>query len=102
MYKCEVNCKYVNQYVDLWDFFGVIRVMQKGEVVFERCGGYACLEFGFPNPCRTNRCLQTNGKEPNLLRTKSNVAGEKTVHPRTQKRSFIKFYGSIFFYVDKV
>jgi len=40
--------KYVSQYLDLWDLFGVIQVIRKGEVVFERSCGHACLEFNIP------------------------------------------------------
>ncbi|WP_239004793.1 serine hydrolase domain-containing protein [Paenibacillus tepidiphilus] len=41
--------QYIDQYLELWDFFGVIQVIQRGEVVFERSSGYACLEFGIKN-----------------------------------------------------
>ncbi|MEK8131620.1 serine hydrolase domain-containing protein [Paenibacillus filicis] len=55
--------KYVHQYLDLWDFFGVIQVIQKGEVVFERSGGYACLEFGIPNHVQSRFSLASVSKQ---------------------------------------
>lgn len=55
--------KYVKQYLDSWDFFGVIQVIQKGEVVFERSGGYACLEFGIPNHVQSRFSLASVSKQ---------------------------------------
>lgn len=40
---------YTSKYLKLWDFYGVIQVIRKGEVLFERACGYASLEFGIKN-----------------------------------------------------
>ncbi|MFC5602314.1 serine hydrolase domain-containing protein [Sporosarcina koreensis] len=40
---------YINKYIELWDFYGVIQVIQKGEVLFENAYGYASIEFGIKN-----------------------------------------------------
>lgn len=40
---------YINKYLDLWDFYGVIQVIRKGEVLFENAYGYASIEFGIKN-----------------------------------------------------
>lgn len=40
---------YINKYLDLWDFYGVIQVIHKGEVLFENAYGYASIEFGIKN-----------------------------------------------------
>lgn len=40
---------YINKYLRLWDFYGVIQVMKKGEVLFENAYGYASIEFGIKN-----------------------------------------------------
>lgn len=40
---------YINKYLELWDFYGVIQVTKKGEVLFENAYGYASIEFGIKN-----------------------------------------------------
>lgn len=40
---------YINKYLELWDFYGVIQVTKKGEVLFENAYGYASIEFGNKN-----------------------------------------------------
>ncbi|MFJ8530915.1 serine hydrolase [Bacillus sp. NPDC094106] len=45
---------YINKYLELWDFYGVIQVTKKGEVLFENAYGYASIKFGVkndPNSC---------------------------------------------------
>ncbi|WP_255257314.1 MULTISPECIES: serine hydrolase [Bacillus] len=46
---------YINKYLELWDFYGVIQVTKKGEVLFENAYGYASIEFGVKND--TNSCF---------------------------------------------
>ncbi|WP_139997489.1 serine hydrolase domain-containing protein [Paenibacillus paridis] len=41
--------QYLNKYLELWDFYGVIQVTQKSEVLFEKAYGYASIEFGLEN-----------------------------------------------------
>ncbi|WP_062107494.1 serine hydrolase domain-containing protein [Bacillus niameyensis] len=40
---------YINQYLQLWDFYGVIQVTKKDEVLYEKAQGYASIEFGIKN-----------------------------------------------------
>lgn len=40
---------YINKYLELWDFYGVIKVISGGEVLFENAYGYASIEFGIKN-----------------------------------------------------
>lgn len=47
--------EYISQYLELWDFYGVIRVIKKGEVLFENAYGYASVEFGLKN--NMNSCF---------------------------------------------
>jgi CubicO group peptidase (beta-lactamase class C family) len=54
---------YINQYLNLWDFFGVIRVIKKGQVLFEKSDGYACLEFGIKNHMQSRFSLASMSKQ---------------------------------------
>lgn len=40
---------YINQYLQLWDFYGVIQVIKKDEVLYEKAQGYESIEFGIKN-----------------------------------------------------
>ncbi len=40
---------YIYKYLELWDFYGIIQVTQKGEILFENAYGYASIEFGIKN-----------------------------------------------------
>ncbi|RAP76784.1 serine hydrolase domain-containing protein [Paenibacillus montanisoli] len=40
---------YIHAYLALWDFYGVVQVTKKGEVLFENAYGYANIEFGIKN-----------------------------------------------------
>ncbi len=55
--------QYVEQYLELWDLYGVIQVIQGGEAVFERVGGYACLEHGIPNHAQSRFSLASVSKQ---------------------------------------
>lgn len=46
---------YINKYLELWDFYGVIQVTKKGKVLFENAYGYASIEFGIKN--EINSCF---------------------------------------------
>ncbi|EKS8377543.1 beta-lactamase family protein [Bacillus cereus] len=46
---------YINKYLELWDFYGVIQVTRKDEVLFKNAYGYASIEFGIKND--TNSCF---------------------------------------------
>lgn len=41
--------EYINDYLKMWDFFGVIQVIKKGEALFENAYGYASIEFRIKN-----------------------------------------------------
>ena len=44
---------YIRAELDCWDFSGVVKVIQKGETLFESSRGYASLEFGIRNDMAT-------------------------------------------------
>ncbi len=54
---------YINKYLNLWDFFGVIQVIKKGEIIFERSSGYSCLEFGIKNDMQSRFSLASMSKQ---------------------------------------
>ncbi|WP_334076699.1 serine hydrolase domain-containing protein [Paenibacillus sanfengchensis] len=54
---------YINQYLELWDFYGVIQVKRKGEVLFENAYGYASLEFGIRNEMNSRFSLASVSKQ---------------------------------------
>jgi CubicO group peptidase (beta-lactamase class C family) len=55
--------RYINQYLALWDFFGVIQVIAKGEVVFEKSCGYACVEFDIKNNMMSRFSIASMSKQ---------------------------------------
>ena len=62
--KQESNIEsYINQYLKLWDFFGVIQVRKDGNIIFEKSCGYACLEFGIKNTMSTRFSLASLSKQ---------------------------------------
>lgn len=54
---------YTNQYLKLWNFYGVIQVIWKGEVLFERACGYASMEFGIENTLDSRFSLASMSKQ---------------------------------------
>jgi len=46
--KLELEA-YINEYLALWDFYGVIQVIKREEVLFEKAHGYASIEFDIHN-----------------------------------------------------
>lgn len=54
---------YTNQYLKLWDFYGVIQVIRKGEVLLERACGYASMEFGIENTLASRFSLASMSKQ---------------------------------------
>lgn len=61
-YKRKLEA-YMNQYLELWDFYGVIQVIQKGELLFEDAYGYASIEFGIKNDMDTRFSLASVSKQ---------------------------------------
>lgn len=54
---------YINKYLELWDFYGVIQVTHKGEVLFENAYGYASIEFGIKNDTHSRFSLASLSKQ---------------------------------------
>ncbi|RKN70642.1 serine hydrolase domain-containing protein [Paenibacillus ginsengarvi] len=54
---------YIRDYLQLWDFYGVIQVIRQGEVLFENAYGYASLEFGIRNEIRSRFSLASVSKQ---------------------------------------
>ncbi|WNS45972.1 serine hydrolase domain-containing protein [Paenibacillus sp. MMS20-IR301] len=54
---------YITTYLRLWDFYGVIQVIRKGEIWFEQAGGYANLEFGIHNTMDSRFSLASMSKQ---------------------------------------
>lgn len=54
---------YIHKYLELWDFYGVIRVIQQGEVLFERACGYASIEFDIKNSMSSRFSLASLSKQ---------------------------------------
>lgn len=40
---------YINEYLESWDFYGVIQVIKNDDILFENAYGYANIEFGIKN-----------------------------------------------------
>ncbi len=55
--------EYINEYLKLWDFFGVVQVIEKGEVLFERACGYASIEFGIKNDINSRFSIASMSKQ---------------------------------------
>ncbi|TMV47065.1 beta-lactamase family protein [Paenibacillus mesophilus] len=54
---------YINKYLELWDFYGVVQVIQKGEVLFENAYGYASIEFGIKNDMNSRFSIASVSKQ---------------------------------------
>ncbi|WP_340022891.1 serine hydrolase domain-containing protein [Paenibacillus sp. FSL K6-1096] len=54
---------YVNDYLQLWEMYGVIQVIRQGEVLFEKACGYASIEFGVPNRLDSRFSLASMSKQ---------------------------------------
>ncbi|PYI53073.1 serine hydrolase domain-containing protein [Paenibacillus flagellatus] len=55
--------EYIRNYLDLWDFYGVIRVVRKGEVLFEDAYGYANIAFGIKNDLHSRFSIASVSKQ---------------------------------------
>ncbi|MDR0896905.1 MAG: beta-lactamase family protein [Oscillospiraceae bacterium] len=55
--------KYVNEYLDIWPFSGVISVYRNGQPVFESATGKACREFDIDNTMDTCFSLGSISKQ---------------------------------------
>ncbi|WP_251038369.1 serine hydrolase domain-containing protein [Paenibacillus albidus] len=54
---------YIKKYLELWDFYGVIQVTKKGELLFENAYGYANIEFGIKNDIRSRFSIASMAKQ---------------------------------------
>lgn len=54
---------YINKYLKLWDFYGVIQVIHKGKILIEQACGYASLEFGINNTMESRFSLASMSKQ---------------------------------------
>lgn len=54
---------YIEKYLSKWDFFGVISVMCKEKVIFEKAYGYSCIEFDLKNTINTRFSLASMTKQ---------------------------------------
>jgi CubicO group peptidase (beta-lactamase class C family) len=54
---------YINNEIDLWDFSGVIRVLQNGKIIFETSRGFANIEFGIKNSMTTRFSIASVTKQ---------------------------------------
>lgn len=54
---------YIHKYLALWDFYGVIQVIRKGEVLFENAYGYASIAFGIQNSLHSRFSLASISKQ---------------------------------------
>ncbi|MUK87831.1 serine hydrolase [Ornithinibacillus sp. L9] len=62
----EVSMKldtYINNYLNLWDFYGVIQVIKKDEILFERAYGYSSIEFGIKNEIKSCFSIASMSKQ---------------------------------------
>ncbi|MCD9022569.1 serine hydrolase domain-containing protein [Cohnella silvisoli] len=55
--------EYMKEYMNLWPFSGTIRVVNKGETIFDQSYGMACIEFEVPNRSQTRFSLASVSKQ---------------------------------------
>jgi CubicO group peptidase (beta-lactamase class C family) len=55
--------EYIRKYLALWDFYGVIQVVGRGDVLFENAYGYANIEFGLKNTMNSRFTLASVSKQ---------------------------------------
>ncbi|MCM3742569.1 beta-lactamase family protein [Sporosarcina luteola] len=54
---------YINKYLDWWDFYGVIQVTNKGEVLFKNAYGFANIEFDIKNDINSRFSIASMSKQ---------------------------------------
>ena len=54
---------YMDRYLELWDFYGVIQVKRRGETLFEGAYGYANIEFDIRNKMDSRFSLASVSKQ---------------------------------------
>ena len=55
--------RYIGQGTEYWDFWGAIRIIKNGEILWETSRGYACSEFGVKNSMSTRFTIASVTKQ---------------------------------------
>ena len=55
--------KYIEQETEYWDFWGAIRIVKGGNILWETCRGYASVEFGVKNTMFTRFTIASVTKQ---------------------------------------
>ena len=55
--------RYIGQETEYWDFWGAIRIIKNGEILWETSRGYACSEFGVKNTMSTRFTIASVTKQ---------------------------------------
>lgn len=50
---CRHLDEYIRQETECWDFWGAIRIVKGGKIIWETSRGYSCAEFGLKNTLST-------------------------------------------------
>lgn len=62
-FNVENLAEFINEYTKLWEFYGVIQVVQSGKIIFENSYGYASLAFNIKNTLKTRFSLASMTKQ---------------------------------------
>ena len=55
--------EYIGQETEYWDFWGAIRIIKDGKILWETSRGYACAEFGVRNTMSTRFTIASVTKQ---------------------------------------
>ncbi len=55
--------EYIGQETEYWDFWGAIRIIKDGKVLWETSRGYSCAEFGVRNTMSTRFTIASVTKQ---------------------------------------
>ncbi len=54
---------YLNEYINKWNFSGVVSVVKNGNIILHQASGFACMEFGIKNTLETCFSLASISKQ---------------------------------------
>ena len=54
---------FIEQEIEYWDFWGIIRIVKSGSILWETSRGYACAEFGVKNTMSTRFTIASVTKQ---------------------------------------
>ena len=54
---------FIGQETEYWDFWGTIRIVKRGNILWETSRGYACFEFGVKNTMSTRFTIASVTKQ---------------------------------------